>query len=167
MRRIGRSRAAHLVLVPSQAPAPGRICQFCSYCGAAQERPEANQASRVCNDCGFGVILEAASELAPRPGDAFIVLDSSLSVCAVSRTAERLLETLETCAVNRHISELVVPADAEAQGSASLAIAVSHAARGDDAPRRMTVRPTNTFGIRLSARIGACGPANAALVVFD
>lgn len=33
--------------------------------------------------------------------------------------------------------------------------------------RTVTLRPTNTFGIRMKARIAACGPARAALVVLD
>jgi hypothetical protein len=96
-----------------------------------------------------------------------MVLDSSLSVCAVSAAAERLLATRETEAVNHHITELLVPADAEAQGPASLAAAVTWAAGGDETPRIVTVRPANTFGVRLTARIGSCSPPRAALLVFD
>lgn len=73
----------------------------------------------------------------------------------------------ETEAVNRRVTELVVPADAEAQGGDNLAVAVTWAARGDDGTRTVTLRPTNTFGIRMKARIAACGPARAALVVLD
>jgi hypothetical protein len=29
------------------------------------------------------------------------------------------------------------------------------------------VRPANTFGVRLTARIDSCGPPTAALIVFD
>jgi hypothetical protein len=88
-------------------------------------------------------------------------------VCAVSAAAERLLATRETEAVNRLITELIVPADAEAQGPSNLAAAVTWAARGDDTSRRVMVRPTNTFGVRLRARIASCGPPRAALLVFD
>ena len=105
--------------------------------------------------------------MAPGPGDAFLVLDDSLSVCAVSAEAERLLATRETDAVNRHITELLVPADAEAQSSTNLAVAVTWAARGDDQTRRVIARPANTFGVRISARIASCGPPTAALIVFD
>jgi hypothetical protein len=100
-------------------------------------------------------------------GDAFMVLDGTLSVCAVSAEAEVLLATRETDAVNRHITELLVPADAEAQGPANLAVAVTWAARGDEGTQTVTVRPANTFGVRLTARIANCGPPTAALVVFD
>ena len=81
-------------------------------------------------------MLEATADVAPTAGDPFLVLDSSLSVCAVSDAAERLLATPETDAVNRHVTELLVPADAEAQGPANLAVAVTWAARGDGNPAR-------------------------------
>jgi PAS domain-containing protein len=112
-------------------------------------------------------LLQSSGEVAPNSGDAFLVLDSSLSVCAVSEAAEALLVAQETEAVNRHITELLVPADAEAQGRENLAVAVTWAARGDGATRRVTVRPANTFGVRLSARIASCGPPRAALLVFE
>ncbi|HWE33543.1 MAG TPA: hypothetical protein VG410_08670 [Solirubrobacteraceae bacterium] len=121
----------------------------------------------MCPDCGLGVLLEAGSDVAPPDGGAFMVLDRSLSVCALSAGAERLLAARETDAVNRHITELLVPADAEARGPANLAAAVTWAASGDNTPRAVTVRPANTFGVRLTARIGSCNPPLAALLVFD
>jgi hypothetical protein len=112
-------------------------------------------------------MLQCGADSAPERDGAFLVLDATLSVCAVSAAAERLLAARETEAVNRHITELIVPADAEAQGRANLAAAVTWAARGDEEPRRVVVRPANTFGVRLSARISSCGPPRAALLVFD
>ena len=159
-----RGRRGMLALVPDLAPAREPTISFCSHCGA---RPPADTDSRVCEDCGFGLLLEADGDAAPAIGGAFLVLDSSLSICAVSRAAETLLAMQETEAVNRHVTELVVPADAEAQGGDNLAVAVTWAARGDDGTRTVTLRPTNTFGIRMKARIAACGPTRAALVVLD
>jgi hypothetical protein len=95
------------------------------------------------------------------------VLDRSLSVCAVSRGAERLLATCEPDVVNRHVTDLLVLADAEEEGGESLSLAVAWAARGDGTTRTTVVRPANTFGIRLTARIAACGPPRAALVVLE
>jgi hypothetical protein len=125
------------------------------------------QESRVCPSCEFGLLLQASTDVAPGPGDAFLVLDASLAVCAVSAKAERLLAARETEAVNHHITELLVPADAEAQSATNLAVAVTWAARGDGQTRRVVVRPANTFGVRMSARIASCGPPTAALIVFD
>ena len=121
----------------------------------------------MCDSCSLGLLLEAGADVAPDLGGAFMVLDSSLSVCAVSRDAERLLLTRETDAVNRHLTELVVPADAEAEGPQNLAVAVTWAARGDAQTRTVVVRPANTFGMRLTARISSCGPPRAALLTFD
>jgi hypothetical protein len=120
----------------------------------------------VCAHCGLGVLLQTRSDVAPTDGRAFIVLDHSMSVCAVSAAAERLLATVETDAIHRHVTELLVPADAES-GASNLASAVSWAAGGDDAPHNVTVRPANTFGVRMSARIAGCSPPRAALLVFD
>jgi hypothetical protein len=115
----------------------------------------------------MGVLLETRADAAPEDGGAFMILDHALSVCAVSDAAERLLATRETEAVNRHVTELLVPADAESQGPSNLAAAVTWAASGDDTPRTVIVRPANVFGIRLTARIASCGPPRAALLVFD
>lgn len=157
-----------LAAAPSAAPETGPRISFCSHCGARPEPSRLEGAgSRVCGDCGLGLMLEASAEAAPSSGGAFLVLDGSLSVCAVSGAAENLLAARETDAVNRHITELIVPADAEAQGPKNLAVAVTWAARGDEATRTVVVRPANTFGVRLSARIAGCGPPQAALVVFD
>jgi hypothetical protein len=141
---------------------------FCSHCAARATAPRSNDpGSRVCGDCGFGLLLETSADLAPRRGGAFMVLDRWLSVAAVSAGAERLLATRETDAVNRHLTELLVPADAEAQGPSNLAAAVTWAASGDETARSVVVRPANVFGIRLKARITTCSPPRAALLVFD
>jgi hypothetical protein len=159
-----KHRRGQLALVTSPAAAPSPTTLFCSHCGA---QPHAEPESRVCEGCSFGVLLEAGADIAPAAGDAFMVLDASLSVCALSEGAERLLAMRETEAVNRHVTELIVPADAEAQGAQNLAVAVTWAARGEQEPSNVTVRPANTFGVRLGARIASCGPPKAALLVFD
>lgn len=158
-----RNRGA-LSLVPD--PSPGLVPQtsFCSHCGV---RPKQDWTSRVCGSCEMGLVLTADADVAPQPGGAFIVIDGTLSVCAVSAAAETLLATSETDAVNRHVTELLVPADAEAAGPQNLAVAVTWAARGDDGSNAVTVRPANTFGVRLRARIASCGPPRAALLVFE
>ena len=123
--------------------------------------------SRVCSDCSLGLMLQADPELAPAQNGAFLVLDRSMCVCAVSRAAEDVLGISEPNAINRHVTELLVPADAEAQKGRDLAVAVTWAARGERGSRRTTVRPTNVFGVRLRARVGSCGPPTAALIVFE
>lgn len=170
MRHVtSREGRAALSIVPSHAPersAPS--VAFCSHCGtrpASTEKVEPD--SRVCRKCGLGLLLESSADVAPEAGQPFLVLDSSLSVCAVSAGAEKLLATCETDAVHRHISELIAPAYAEPRDQHNLAMAVTWAARGDQATRKVIVRPANTFGIRLLARIAPCGPPRGALLVFE
>jgi hypothetical protein len=158
--------ALRLVVAPELEPAAPSVT-FCSHCGD-RASPSANPPStRVCGSCGLGLLIEAAGDVAPQAGDAFLVLDRALSVCAVSRGAERLLDTCEPDVVNRHISDLLMPADAEEDGAETLSVAVAWAARGDGGTRTTVVRPANTFGIRLTARIASCGPPRAALVVLE
>jgi hypothetical protein len=142
---------------------------FCSRCGTAWPDPSTTaQPSRVCEDCGLGLMLQTRADAAPGPGEPFIVVDSSLAVQAVSGGAEAALAVREPHAVNRHITELLIPADAEARAPGfCLAAAITAAAAGDAAPSTVWVRPTKTFGVRLRARIAACGPPRAALLVLE
>jgi hypothetical protein len=170
-RRSFRGRPA-LALVPPPPPArevapPAPTVSFCGHCGAEPTAADASSPTRVCAHCGLGLLLRSSAEVAPAAGDAFLVIDDSLSVCAVSATAEKLLATLEIDAVNQPITRLVVPADAEGNAGANLAAAITWAARGDGGVHRTVVRPANTFGVRMSARIAACGPPHAALLVFE
>jgi hypothetical protein len=160
--RAGRGALA-LVRTEPRRPGPDERVLFCGHCGT---QPEREPDSRVCSSCGLGILLQAAAEAAPDEGGAFLVIDSSMAVCAVSAAAEELLATHETDAVNRHLTELLVPADAE-QGPTNLAVAVTWAARGDGDIRRTFVRPANTFGVRLKARIASCSSPDAALIVLD
>jgi PAS domain-containing protein len=141
---------------------------FCGHCAAAApgDAPPAPTA-RVCRVCGLGLLLETRSEVLPTDRDAFLVIDSALSVQAMSRRAQVLLAVSEEDAVNRPVVELLVPADAEAQGPSRFAAAIVDAAHGDDEPTTAVVRPWNTFGVRLSARVAPCGPPRAALIVLQ
>jgi hypothetical protein len=163
--RSGRPTLSLVTAPEPREPVPS--VSFCSHCGARPAVDPRGPASRVCGACELGLMLGCEADCAPAPDGAFLVLDASLSVCAVSAAAERLLATRETEAVNRHATELIVPADAEAQGRSNLAAAVTWAARGEAEPCRVTVRPANTFGVRLSIRIASCGPPRAALLVFE
>ena len=110
----------------------------------------------------IALALEKSPALRPAFLDAVCAGDPALR----ERT-EALLATRETDAVNRHVTELVVPADAETQAAQNLAVAATWAARGEERAAAVTLRPTNTFGVRLRARIASCGPPRAALVVFE
>ncbi len=104
----------------------------------------------------------------PGARDAFLVVDSSLLVQAMSREAQSLLGMTEELAIDKPVAELLVPADAEAQGATGFAAAIAEAADGrDPATARSFVRPWNTFGVRMRARIATCGPPRAALIVLE
>jgi len=155
--------STHLRLVPAVAePRPQKT--FCGHCGA---EPETDIHGRVCESCGLGVLLTANADAAPSPTDPFMVVDGSLCVCAVSRLAEELLGTEETEAVNRHLSEFLVPADAEAASAENLMDLVINAASESAEARVAVVRPPDEFGIRFRVQVGACGPPRAALLVLS
>jgi PAS domain-containing protein len=139
---------------------------FCGHCAAQPSAGTPAPIARVCAACGFGLLLEARSDAAPTSDDAFLVIDSSLSVQAMSRRAEFLLGVREDQVVNCHVSELLTPADSEGAEPVGLAVAITSAARGDEDARRTFVRPSNTFGVRMEARIATCGPPRAALLVL-
>lgn len=157
-----------LKLVQGAQEAPIEWVWFCGHCAAPSPKGSAPApVARVCNSCGLGLMLEARSEIVPGDKDAFLVVDSSMLVQGVSRRAEQLLAMDEEDAINRPVSELLVAPDAEAGGAGSFAGAIAEAVSGGHALVSKFVRPWNTFGVRMRARIGACGPPRAALIVLE
>ena len=122
---------------------------------------------RVCSSCGLGLLLETRTDLAPSPADAFLVVDAQLAIEAVSAQAERVLAVNEHEVVHLPLHSLITPAGADGAGEHGLIAAVLEAANGSNQLRSVLVRPRNTFGVRVRARIGACGPPRAALIVLD
>jgi hypothetical protein len=161
-------RRPALRLVEGDLELPLEWSWFCGHCAAPTPGGHAPAPhERVCNVCGLGVMLETRADTAPCARDAFLVIDSRLTVQAVSRRAERFLEVPEEHAVNRAVTEFLVPADAEASVAGSFENAIIRATAGEDTPLRVSIRPRNTFGVRLRARIAPCGPPRAALLVLD
>ena len=139
--------------------------RFCGYCG---HRPaDADPADRICGECDMGVLLTASGAVAPGRDEPAIVVDHTLSICAVSRAAEVLLGVSEEDVVNRSLADVLCPAQAEGAGLDGLIAAVVTAARSDEEPQRAVVRPAGEWGVRYAVRIGACGPPRAALLVLD
>jgi len=163
----GTHARAGLRLVPSTAEAARPGVWFCGHCGATPDAGIPAPVSRVCRGCGLGVLLEARDDVAPTPDEAFMVVDASLCVCALSRAAEKLIGATEQEAVGHPLTELLVPADAEPEAQRNLAMLLAWSAGGEDEPSHTVVRPANVFGVRFKARIGACGPPRAALVVVE
>ncbi len=137
---------------------------FCGHCG---KRPDPEgPAQRVCPSCQLGLVIGAPESVAPRQGEAFLVVDGKLQICAVSRGAEKVLGAAETEVVNQTLTDVLLPADAEAAGIESLVSTIVHAARGEGAARSLVVRPAGEWGIRWFARVGPCGAPSAALLVL-
>jgi hypothetical protein len=161
---VSAARHLHVVGTPAVAPAPQ--VQFCGHCGEAPPTPMAAR-SRVCALCGLGVVVSAAADIAPKPGESFFIIDRMLKLCALSEGGEQLLGVDEPTAVHRHVGEFLEPADVEGRERDALHVAIVEAAGGISAPQTMVVRPVNEFGVRYAARIGACGPPLGALVVLS
>ncbi len=157
--------AAHLRLVTTPLPADGRreLAHFCGHCGAP---PVTMPTPRVCGRCGLGVMLEADSALAPKPGAAFLLVDRALTVCGLSGAAEAILCVTEVEAVNRPLTEFLVPAEAGASTHDFVALIIGATAHAHDGEVTI-VRPPDEFGVRYRVRVGACGPPQGALLVFD
>ena len=168
MRGTTDLRPALKLVKSAGAAEPVDFAWFCGHCAAPArgDQPPAPTA-RVCRSCGLGIMLETRADIAPSHRDAFLVIDSSLLVQAMSRRAETLLGVSEDGAINRPVTQLLVPADAEAGRPARFAAALTEAAAGADEQVSAVVRPWNTFGVRLRARVASCGPPRAALVVLE
>lgn len=167
MRGTSNLRPALRLVQPAEVE-PVDFTWFCGHCAAPADGDEPPvPTARVCRSCGLGVMLETRRDTVPSEKDAFLVIDSSLLVQAVSWRAETLLGVTEDTAVNRPVVELLVPADAEAGRPSRFADALIGAAAGADDPVSAFVRPWNTFGVRLRARVASCGPPRAALVVLE
>jgi hypothetical protein len=168
MNGLNTSTRPDLRLVHGAVEAPVEYLWFCGHCAAPApgDQPPA-PAARVCRSCGLGLLLETREDAAPDPADAFLIVDGSMRVHGLSRHAEQMLGVREDTVVNRPLTELLVPADAEAGHRTALAAAVADAVANDTEPLHAFVRPANTFGVRVRARITACGPPRAALVLLD
>src|ERR1700748_87354 len=103
---------------------------FCGHCASPSPHGAPAPTARVCTSCGLGLLLEAREDAVPSSKDAFLVVDGSLSVQAMSREAQSLLGVTEEAAIDRPVAELLVPADAESQGRAGFAASIAHADAG-------------------------------------
>lgn len=143
------------------------LVSFCGHCGVRRHPLDATPASRVCGQCGLGLVLQAGADLAPRPDEPFLIIDTSLSVCAMSAAAETLFAIDETDAVNKHIADFLVPADANAPSAENLLTLLVDVAAGSREACTTVVRPRQEYGVRFRARIGPCGSPRAALLVLS
>jgi hypothetical protein len=164
---MSRQRPA-LRLVHGASQPSGDWCWFCGHCAArgSDFAPPAPTA-RVCRACGLGLLLQTRRAVLPDPGDAFVVVDTGMRIQALSFAAERFLSLDEGQAVDRPVSELLLPADAQARDVPGLYAAIAEALSGEDEPTGVFVRPWHTSGVCLRAHVAPCAPPRAALVVLE
>ena len=143
------------------------LVSFCGHCGRRPHAAASPPTSRVCGHCGLGLVLQAGADLVPGHDEPFLIVDTSLSVCAMSAAAETLFAIDETDAVNKHIADFLVPADANAPGAENLLTLLVEVAAGSREACTTVVRPRQEFGVRFWARIGPCGSPRAALLVLS
>ncbi len=101
---------------------------FCGHCAEHFGPRDSASIPRVCPSCSLGMVLQASTDVIPDASSPFLIVDSSLTVQAVSARAERTLGISEERAVNRHVTELLIPGDAEPSAAGSLAGAITMAA---------------------------------------
>jgi PAS domain-containing protein len=162
---VSRHGRPQLVALPGRGERQPELL-FCAHCGSVPDRPAPLVASRVCERCSLGELIAAPADAVPSADAPFLLVDSSLLICSVSRMGERYLGLEEPDALGRHVTELLVPADVEAAGPESLVNLVVHAARGEGQVERIVLRPSDEYGIRFWAKIGPCGPPRAAVVTL-
>jgi len=151
------------------APAAPRVA-FCGHCGKPPADGLVPQVgSRVCIRCNLGLLLDAPAAIAPKANEAFVVVDRALAVCGLSRRAEKVLGVREVDVVDRHVTDLLIPADAESAAGRphGLSAVLVAATLGSEEPATMVLRPADEFGVRFTARVGPCGPSPGALVVLE
>lgn len=153
-------RALRLVRPVLEPTAPA--VRFCGHC--AEPPREADRGLRICTRCHMGVILEAAAELAPHPGEAFMVIDAHLAVSGLSPAASELLEITEDDALNRPLAELIAPADVAGNALSTIAATLMD---GSLPMRELVVRPAGVYGVRFRARVGPVVVPRATLIVLE
>jgi hypothetical protein len=141
---------------------------FCGYCAASPPDGRVPSPSgRVCASCGLGVMLETRADAIPTDRDAFLIVDGRLLTQAASRNAQRLLAITEQEVIDTPVSKLLIAAGAESPHRTGFADVIARAAEGlEPAPAGSVVRPWNTFGVRMRAKIAMCGPPRGALIVL-
>ena len=145
--------------------APGWTC-FCGECAAPVSEEPVSPLAAVCGAYGMGLLLETRLDEFPRRDDAFLVVDTDLTVQTISLQAAELLGVTQREAEYRPIAELLGPAETETADTQSFLHLVHQASTTSDRRHSVIVRPRTAVGVRMVARIAPCGPPRAALVLL-
>jgi hypothetical protein len=102
--------------------------------------------------------------LHPRLYEPFVIVDTRLRVQAVSHHTEALLKVEEPAVIDVPLAELLMcPTD---QDQIDLAGSAGRALAGAMLPTRVQLRAVRDPTIELVARVAACGPPPAGLVIL-
>lgn len=138
---------------------------FCTYCGYPPMGRWRSLAHRVCNRCGLGMVLRAPPGLQPRLNEPFVIVDARLRLQAVSHRAEATLMIDEPAAIDVPLVELL--ACRTDRDRIDLAALVQRAVGGSRlGTPRVELRTTGDPAIEVVARVSACGPPPAALLIL-
>jgi len=113
----------------------------------------------------MGVLLNVHASALAAPGDPFMVVSEDLRVVAVSESAEAMFGAEASLLSHSLLSTL-----SSSSGDEVLARAVRRAAMGSRDVVTLSVKAASASARDagpLEARIAACGPPRAALVVID
>jgi hypothetical protein len=145
-----------------------RRLRFCSRCGQLGEDQEGRDLpfarTRVCRECGMGMLLNCEQEALPGVGTSFAVVTPDLCVSAVSGAGEMIFGPEADVAGARLLDLLSCPL-----GDDTLARTVAQACLRRHEPAVLPVRSVEgVAGIgTMAARISTCGPPRAALITVE
>jgi PAS domain-containing protein len=111
-------------------------------------------------------VLQADRTLAPGPGDAFLVTDDKLMICAASEAAERLFGQPEPALIHRPLSHFLRGVEVDSDGAPRLPQLMRSATdEGLRYAETIVLLTGQTESQRV--RVGACGPPSAALLMIE
>lgn len=140
---------------------------FCAWCGRRDESPVTRRGpAPPCSRCLRGTLRVADADVAPRADAPFLLADVMSRITAISDRAMSLLNLQVDTAIGQPVSQLLRDPEAE-EGGDHLRATVAAIAGGRAEAHRMIVRPIDTFGVHLAARMGVCWAPREALLVLE
>ena len=144
------------------------LVSFCGHCGQRPDPPPRRRPRASAGTAGWASSCRP-TPISPRARDEpFLIVDTSLSVCAMSAAAETAVRDRRDRRgqqAHRRLPRAGRRQRAERREPARAARRRRRRARGE--PCTTVVRPRQEFGVRFWARIGPCGSPRAALLVLS
>jgi hypothetical protein len=138
---------------------------FCTYCGRPPRGAWREPPLRVCSHCKLGMVLRTFPDAAPGSSEPFVIVDEQVMVQAISRHAETVLMVDEPAGVGVALDRFLLSDDDDRSGLV-LARLVKLVTGGGAPAQAPALRTVGDPRIHFHARISACGPPLAALLVL-